>query len=229
MTRRRTGLAATAVGLALAALPAAAQAHPVDCPGSTSMATAPSGERYVDWGGGSDGCVTVGTEQVARDGSGSGKVAPPRRRPAQGLVPAGRPRAAAQPRHERRDRRARRLRVHRQPHRRRPRRPAAGRADGGRRLQAAEPTLLGRAVRRQAGRVHARAARVALEGHADRAQHQLRRRADAAPLHGAVDQQHPLLRHRRARTPSARTCCTSSRSTRTSSSSGWTRRTRTGR
>jgi len=78
MTRRRTRLAATTAVLALAALPAAAQAHPVDCPGSISMATVPSGERYVDWGGGSDGCVTVGTEQVARDGSGSGKVAPPR-------------------------------------------------------------------------------------------------------------------------------------------------------
>ena len=47
------------------------------------------------------------------------------------------------------------------------------------------------------GRVDARAARLAVAGRADRAQHELRRRRPAPPLHAAVDQQHPLLRHRR--------------------------------
>ena len=67
MTRRRTGLAAGAVALALAALPAAAQAHPVDCSGAY-LEQAPSGERWIDWGGGSDGCVTAASEKAsARD------------------------------------------------------------------------------------------------------------------------------------------------------------------
>ncbi|HET8952565.1 MAG TPA: hypothetical protein VFN44_18720 [Solirubrobacteraceae bacterium] len=67
MTHRRTHrAAATAVALAvLAALPAAASAHPVDCAGSKDLTRAPSGERWVDWGGGSDGCVTVASEQAA--------------------------------------------------------------------------------------------------------------------------------------------------------------------
>ena len=67
MTRRRTGLAAGAVALAFAALPAAAQAHPVDCSGA-HLEQAPSGERWIDWGGGSDGCVTAASEKAsARD------------------------------------------------------------------------------------------------------------------------------------------------------------------
>jgi hypothetical protein len=118
-----------------------------------------------------------------------------RGRPPAGLLQAGRARGAAQPRDERRDRGAQGLRVHRQPHGRRPRGPAAGRADGGRRRAAEQPAAGGRAARSARRRVHARAARVAREGPADRAQHQLRRRPRPAPLHGAVDQQHPLLRH----------------------------------
>jgi hypothetical protein len=65
MTHRRTRRAA-AVAAALAAffaLPAAASAHPADC--AKDLTRAPSGERWVDWGGGSDGCVTVASEQAA--------------------------------------------------------------------------------------------------------------------------------------------------------------------
>jgi hypothetical protein len=48
---------------AFAALPAAASAHPADC--GKDLTRAPSGERWVDWGGGSDGCVTTASEQAA--------------------------------------------------------------------------------------------------------------------------------------------------------------------
>ena len=57
--------AAVAVALAaLAALPAVASAHPVDCSGF-ELEAAPSGERYIDWGGGSDGCVTAASEKAS--------------------------------------------------------------------------------------------------------------------------------------------------------------------
>ena len=62
------------------------------------------------------------------------------------------------------------------------------------------PKLLHRRspARREAGRVLARAARVAVPGHPDRPEHELRRRRIAASLHPAVDQQLPLLRHLRS-------------------------------
>ena len=54
----------------------------------------------------------------------------------------------------------------------------------------------GGAVRREARRVDARAARLAVAGRPDRAQHELRRRADrCTTARSPVDQQHPLLRH----------------------------------
>src|SRR5215216_5856842 len=66
MTHRRTHRAAAAVALAaLAALPAAVSAHPAGCGTSRDLSTAPSGERWVDWGGGSDGCVTTASQQAA--------------------------------------------------------------------------------------------------------------------------------------------------------------------
>jgi hypothetical protein len=65
MTHRgRYRAAAVVVALAaFAALPAAASAHPADC--AKDLTRAPSGERWVDWGGGSDGCVTTASEQAA--------------------------------------------------------------------------------------------------------------------------------------------------------------------
>jgi hypothetical protein len=51
--------AAAAAAVATLALPAGAGAHPVDCGGSESLTRAPSGERYVDWGGGGDGCAAA--------------------------------------------------------------------------------------------------------------------------------------------------------------------------
>jgi hypothetical protein len=67
MTHRRTlRAAATVVALAaLAVFPAAVSAHPADCGKSRELTTAPSGERWVDWGGGSDGCVTVASDMAA--------------------------------------------------------------------------------------------------------------------------------------------------------------------
>ena len=91
------------------------------------------------------------------------------------------------------------------------------------------PKLRGVAHRREGGRVDARAAHLAVAGRPDRAQHELRRRPDAAPLHAAVDQQHPLLRHLAAATRPGRGCSTSSTSTRTSSTCGRTRATPSGR
>src|SRR5688572_2831452 len=62
--RSRHRAAACAVALAaVAALPATAPAHPADC--GKDLTRAPSGERWVDWGGGSDGCVTTSSEQAA--------------------------------------------------------------------------------------------------------------------------------------------------------------------
>ena len=55
--------ACAAALVVLAALPAAASAHPADC--GMDLTRAPSGERWVDWGGGSDGCVTTSSEQAA--------------------------------------------------------------------------------------------------------------------------------------------------------------------
>ena len=67
MTHKHRVAAMAAALAALAALPAAAPAHPVDCSGF-ELAAAPSGERYIDWGGGSDGCVTAASEKAsARD------------------------------------------------------------------------------------------------------------------------------------------------------------------
>ena len=65
MTHRGKHRAAAMVAAlaAFAALPAAASAHPVDC--GNDLTRAPSGERWVDWGGGSDGCVTTAAEQAA--------------------------------------------------------------------------------------------------------------------------------------------------------------------
>ncbi len=149
MTRRRTGLAATAVGLVLAALPAAAQAHPVDCSGSTSM-QAPSGERWIDWGGGSDGCVTVGIRAGGARRQRQRQGRPAARRPAQGSF--------RQVGHESLRNRGMNaaIAVHGDyayvgsAHRRRPRRPTAGRADGGRRRPSRRSRPRGgRAVRRQ--------------------------------------------------------------------------------
>ncbi len=61
--RSRYRAAAIAALAAFAALPAAAYAHPADC--GKDLTRAPSGERWVDWGGGSDGCVTTASEQAA--------------------------------------------------------------------------------------------------------------------------------------------------------------------
>src|SRR5688500_10570864 len=65
MTHRgRYRAAAVVVALAAsAALPAAVSAHPADC--GKDLTRAPSGERWIDWGGGSDGCVTMASEQAA--------------------------------------------------------------------------------------------------------------------------------------------------------------------
>src|SRR5687767_4737713 len=64
MTHRgRYRAAAIAALAAFAALPAAASGHPADC--GMDLTRAPSGERWVDWGGGSDGCVTTSSEQAA--------------------------------------------------------------------------------------------------------------------------------------------------------------------
>jgi hypothetical protein len=65
MTHRRTRRAAAVAAAlaAFAALPAAVSAHPADC--GRDLTRAPSGERWVDWGGGSDGCVTTASEQAA--------------------------------------------------------------------------------------------------------------------------------------------------------------------
>jgi hypothetical protein len=73
MTQRRIERAAAVAAAltALAVLPAAAPAHPADCAGSRDITRAPSGERYVDWGGGSDGCVNLASEQAAARGAGS--------------------------------------------------------------------------------------------------------------------------------------------------------------
>jgi len=67
MTHKHRAAAFAVALAALAALPAAVSAHPADCTRS-NLAAAPSGERYIDWGGGSDGCVTAASEKAsARD------------------------------------------------------------------------------------------------------------------------------------------------------------------
>ena len=60
---RYRAAAVTAALAVFAALPAAASAHPADC--AKDLTRAPNGERWVDWGGGSDGCVTMASEQAA--------------------------------------------------------------------------------------------------------------------------------------------------------------------
>ncbi|HKG63595.1 MAG TPA: hypothetical protein VKB28_06000 [Solirubrobacteraceae bacterium] len=64
MTHQLRAAAVLAALAAIAALPAAASAHPVDCRGF-ELEAAPSGERYIDWGGGSDGCVTAASEKAS--------------------------------------------------------------------------------------------------------------------------------------------------------------------
>jgi hypothetical protein len=64
MTHKHRAAAVLAALAAMAALPAAAPAHPVDCSGA-NLEQAPSGERYIDWGGGSDGCVTAASEKAS--------------------------------------------------------------------------------------------------------------------------------------------------------------------
>jgi hypothetical protein len=69
-TRRNRAAALAAVLAGLAALPAAAAAHPADCGTAKEISAAPSGERYIDWGGGSDGCVTAASEQASARSAG---------------------------------------------------------------------------------------------------------------------------------------------------------------
>ncbi len=69
-TRRNRAAALAAVLAGLAVLPSAASAHPADCGSQKDLAAAPSGERYIDWGGGSDGCVTAASEKASARSAG---------------------------------------------------------------------------------------------------------------------------------------------------------------
>jgi hypothetical protein len=192
MTHRRTlRAAATVVALAaLAVFPAAVSAHPADCGKSRELTTAPSGERWVDWGGGSDGCVTVASDMAA------GPDTTPAAASEAGDRPTG---SFSQVGHEALLNRGMNaaIAVHGDYA------YVGSRTDGGHVgqpqgglmvvdvSQPSNPKLV--AARPEAGRVDARAPRLALEGRADRARHELRRGRPAALVHGAVDQQHPLL------------------------------------
>ena len=226
MSNRRIRLA-SAAALAVAAamtLAAMAVAHPVDCDDPAAKFAGWS----ADWSAGEQCTVAPGgaAERVRHDGH---RAAAHQRQRHARPPQAGRPQRADEPGHERGDRAQRRLRVHRQPHRRRPRGAAAGRHPR-RRHQAPVASARGRRpVRRQARRVLARAARVALAGDPHRAQHELRRRAEPAPLHASRRSATSASTTSAAATRARRSCCISSTSTRTSSSSGRTRRTATGR
>ena len=182
-TSRRWVVPLIAVGLALPV--ATAQAHPADY-----MYT-PGGEYVREIGNPDDGVGTFLQREPATPG----------------LVHAGRARAAARPRDERRDRRPQALRVRRQPHRRQEQQRQPRRRDDRRRAGPGAPVHHqgdGPAVRGAAGRVLARAAGVALAERPDRPAHQLRRQR-RAPVLDRQPQQHALLRHlgRQGRQPGA--------------------------
>ena len=184
MTHKQRVVAFAAALAAMAAVPAAAPAHPVDCAGF-ELEAAPSGERYIDWGGGSDGCVTAASEKAS-----ASDAAPPVNSSAVGDRPEG---SFEQVGHE--------------PLRNRGMNAAiavqgdyayvGSRTDGGHVGQPQGGLMVvdvsravvaerrGRAALSQAGRVHARTARMALEGHADLPPDQLRRRAGPPSLHGS--------------------------------------------
>ena len=205
-SRVRHVCAAAITLAAVAVSPGSAGAHPADC--HTALTAPPTAGWPADWAPEDDGCTNAGA-QPAAGGSAAisdltlasntttqAPVNAPRHKPAGRLREVGheplmnRGMNAAIAINER-------LRVHRQPDRRRPSGPAAGRHHGGRHLTPVPPEAAGTPVRRQAGRVVARAARLEIAGRPDRPEHQLRRRTDAASLHAAVDQQPPLLRHLR--------------------------------
>ena len=225
MTHKQRAVAFAAALAAMAAVPAAAPAHPVDCTGF-ELEAAPSGERYIDWGGGSDGCVTAASEKAsARD------AAPPVNSSAAGDRPQG---SFEQVGHESLRNRGMnaalavtRLRLRREPDRRRARGPAAGRPDGGRRLPSRAPRSCAGPF--DAGRASPRAScACGAAGHADRAQHQLRRRRRRCTTARCRRSATSASTTSRARTRAAEAAAASSRSTRTSSSCGRTRRTRPG-
>ena len=195
MTHRRVRhvCAAAAAFAVVALLPGSAAAHPADCD-DTVLNRAPAAERFADWGTGS-ACASWGARSAGDDSAGVARVSSRSTDKKRGslrqvghepLLSRGMNAAIA---------------VHEDYA------YIGSRTDGGHGApqggimvvdisDPSDPDLLGHAVRREGRRVDARAARLAVAGRPDRAQHELRRRPDTAPLHAAVDQQHPLLRHR---------------------------------
>ena len=238
MTLRRVRrLCAAAIAFAAIALPpGSAGAHPADCAPTLTAAPSPSGSP------------------TGRDGR-RGRAAPRSRRRAGGQAPTTSRSPRTRPTRRRSTARAGRparfKQVGHDPLMSRGMNAAiaihgdyayiGSRTDGGHEGQPhggvmvvdisdpSDPALLGARFDAKRGRVVARAARLELAGHPDRPEHELRRRRPAAPLHHAVDQQHPLLRHLGSERDRTRSCCTSSTSTRTSSSCGRTRRIPSGR